>query len=171
MNFLRKKIFLFISFFAISFSGFSLSLSFQIVQHNESLNSVCKSAYIIEDELMNYFFDNGFIVSNAEASLSSSSSDDRILWNKAFMEAKEGSFDDFVQVHLYFNENANNEEKVSLGLIDSVSWKLVRTKDGKCLEDEKANVKKPMGSDSEENVRNFAGDFASHIKKVLENRV
>ena len=43
-------------------NGFCSSLSFQVLQHNDSLNDVCESALVIEDEILSYFFDKGFIV-------------------------------------------------------------------------------------------------------------
>lgn len=169
--FMGKKIFLFFAFACFSFCAFSRSLSFQIVQHNESLDTVCRSAYIIEDEIMNYFFENGFIVSNAEAGLSSSEEQDRKLWNDAYYDALEGSFDEFVQIHLYFNDSADNSEESALGMIDSVSWSITSVKTGKRIEEKKISVKKPMDKDNEANVRDFANGFASHIKQVLRNRV
>ena len=172
MEFRGKKVFLF--FFSALFAAglYARSLSFQIVQHNDSMNGVCSSAYVIEDELLNYFFENGYIVSNSQASISSSADDDKKLWCDGYYEASDGSFDDFVQIHLYFGENPNiNEKKVSLGMIDSVSWNITSIKTGKCLEKNTKSVTKPMGSDTEENVRNFASDFAAHIKKVITNRV
>ena len=51
-------------------NGFCSSLSFQVLQHNDSLNDVCESALVIEDEILSYFFDKGFIVTNVPASVS-----------------------------------------------------------------------------------------------------
>ena len=172
MGFKGKKLLLLTCAFFASASVFARSLAFQIVQHNDSMASVCNSAYVIEDELLNYFFENGYIVSNSQASISSCSDDDKKLWCDGYYEASDGSFDDFVQIHLYFGQNPNiNETKVSLGMIDSVSWTITSIKTGKCLETNTKSVTKPMGSDTEENVRNFASDFAAHIKKVITNRV
>lgn len=167
-----KRFILGLSMILASSCLFAKSLAFQIVQHNESMSGVCNSAYVIEDELLNYFFDSGYIVSNAEASISSSAEDDKKLWTNGFYEASDGSFDDFVQIHLYFGSGADkNAQKVFLGMIDSVSWNITSIKTGKCLESDKKSVQKPMGADTEENVRNFASDFAAHIKKVINTRV
>ncbi len=166
-----KKILLcFLLLIAASY-GFSSSLSFQIVQHNDSLNSVCQSAYVIEDEILNYFFDNGFIVSNAQAGISDSSEQDKKLWCDGYYEASDGCFDDFVQIHIYFGKAADKDEKIALGLIDRISWNITSIRTGKTLEASDKTVKKPMGNDSEANVREFAVDFASHIKQVIKNRV
>ena len=166
-----KRILLFFTLLMTAGYGFTSSLSFQIVQHNDSLSTVCQSAYVIEDELMNYFFDNGFIVSNAQAALSSSTEQDKKLWCDGYYEASDGCFDDFVQIHIYFGKAADKEEKVALGLIDKISWSITSIRTGKTLEASDKAVKKPMGADSESNVREFASDFASHIKQVIKNRV
>lgn len=164
-----KRIFLPLFFIFAAANGFSASLAFQIVQHNDSLKKICLSAYVIEDEIMNYFFENGFVVSNSSAEVSFSAEDDQRLWSDGYYGAASGAFDDFVQIHLYFAKNANDEGKVALSLIDTISWKIISVKSGKCLEESKKSIGKPMNKDSEENVRNFANDFASHIKTVLRN--
>ncbi len=164
-----KRIFLPLFFIFVTVNAFSRSLAFQIVQHNDSIKKVCRSAYVIEDQMMNYFFENGFVVSNSSAEVSFSAEDDRRLWAAGYSGAAYGAFDDFVQIHLYFGKNANDEGKVALGLIDTISWKIISMKSGKFLEESKKSIGKPINKDTEENVRNFANDFASHIKTVLRN--
>ena len=58
-------------------SGFCASVSFQIVQHNDSMSSVCNSVLVIEDEILNSFFNSGYIVSNSPAARSSSAAQDK----------------------------------------------------------------------------------------------
>lgn len=166
-----KKLFLVISaLFDTANCCFASGLTFQIIQHNDSLNEVCESAMVIEDEMLNYFFNSGYIVTNAPASVSSSIEMDDKLWKVAVNEAAGGSADVFVQVHLYFNENAGESSKVSLGLIDKISWKAQAIKSGRILEESSMKVKKPIGIDTEQNVRLFAGQFASHLKEVLKKK-
>ena len=40
---------------------FANQISFQIVQHDESLDSVSEDSMVIEDSVLNNFFDYGFI--------------------------------------------------------------------------------------------------------------
>lgn len=156
---------------ALGTAVFAGSVSFQIVQHNDSMDSVCASALIIEDEIMNSFFNSGFIVSNSPASVSSSSAQDKKLWNLGYDEAVSGRFDDFIQVHLYFNEStARDTQKVSLGMIDKIGWKIVSLKNGTMLEEKSTYVEKPLGADTEANVRLFAKDFAGYIQNVLRKK-
>ncbi len=151
-------------------AAFCGSLSFQIVQHNDSLSDVCKSALIIEDEILNYFFDAGYIVTNVPAAMSSSAVQDEKLWQSGCNEAAGGSFDQFVQIHLYFNSSESKPERVALGSIDRVSWKVGSVMNGNIVVEGSRDVEKPMGADSERNVRGFAADFALYIQQILGSK-
>lgn len=153
---------------ALGAAVFAGSVSFQIVQHNDSMDSVCDSALIIEDEIMNSFFNSGFIVSNSPASVSSSSAQDKKLWSIGYEDAAGGRFDDFIQVHLYFNgSTARDTQSIRLGMIDKISWKIVSLKNGSTLEEKSRYIEKPLGADTEADVRLFAKDFAGYIQSVL----
>ena len=51
---------------------FANQISFQIVQHDESLDSVSEDSMVIEDSVLNNFFEFGYIVTNSDAAISSS---------------------------------------------------------------------------------------------------
>lgn len=166
-----KKTFCALLWLMCAVSGFCASVSFQIVQHNDSMSSVCNSVLVIEDEILNSFFNSGYIVSNSPASMSSSAAQDKKLWNLGYSEAVEGSFEDFIQIHLYFNEStAKNTQTVALGMIDKIGWKIVSLKNGKTVEEKTKSIKKTMGADTEDNVRLFAKDFAVYIQGVLRKK-
>lgn len=166
----KKILIAFLALF-LGYAGFCNSVSFQVVQHNNSLSDVCNSSLIIEDEIMNNFYNAGFIVSNWPASISNSNEENKKLWNMGYTEAVEGSFDYFIQINLFFNESeSTNVEKVELGLIDKVSWKIVSSSNGNIIEEKNKNIEKPMGADSEDNVRLFAKDFSIYLQKVLKIR-
>lgn len=169
---MKKIVPIFFIMFVLSGKVFSSSLSFQIVQHNDSLTQVCQTSYIIEDELMNYFFDKGCIVSNEQPVISNSKKDDSILWQKGINLAFEGSCDNYIQIHLYFNDvDTNSSELVRLGYINKISWKISSIASGKVIDEYSSNISKPLGSDSEDNVRLFAKEIADKLYKVLKSRV
>lgn len=151
-------------------SGFCSSLSFQVIQHNDSLNSVCESALVIEDEILSYFFDKGFIVTNVPASVSKSDEQDKKFYQNGYNEAAGGSFDDFVQIKLYFTGDEKQNTKVALGNMKKISWKVVSVVSGKILEEGSHDVQTEVSADNEKNVRNFANEFAVHLNKVLVKR-
>lgn len=151
-------------------ASFAKSLSFQILQKNDSLNNVCESALAVEDEILNYFFENGYIVSNIPAVVSKNDAQDLKLYNDAYNEAVSGTVDEFCFIKLYFigDEKANGE--VSLGNMKKISWKLVSVKTGNILEESSSEIKAGISQNEAANVRNFASEFALHIQKVIKQK-
>lgn len=153
-----------------AWSGFCSSLSFHVIQHNDSLNNVCESALVIEDEIMNYFFNAGYIVTNVPACISKSEEQDLKFYQNGYNEAANGAFDEFIQIKLYFTGSEEENIKVALGNMKKISWKVVQTTTGKVLEEGNQDVTVDVAVDSEANVREFASDFANHLNKVLGKR-
>ena len=85
-------------------SCFAAQVSFQVVQHNNSVDSVTEEARVVEDALIDSFFDAGYIVTNSEASLARTITDETKLWSIGMQEAVSGFSDYFVQVILEFTE-------------------------------------------------------------------
>lgn len=153
----------------IGAAGFCASVSFQIVQHDESLNEVCVSTLIMEDEILNSFYSFGHIVSNVPAVMSSSKNQDSAFWSQGYKEASDGFFDNFIQVHLYLNSAASsNQGKASLGIIKRVAWKVASVATGKTLDEGSKSVSVQTQRDTEENVRGFADELASYLQKTIK---
>lgn len=162
-----KKIFFSIFLiFTLGACAFASSLNFQIVQHNSSLSKVSESALIIEDEMLNYFFAKGYIVSNSEAAISSSENDDEKLWTAALLDSTSGSSNIFFQIHLYFFSGSEDSQNVSLGCMEKVICKGINIKTGKSYNNS-VSVNKPVGKDGEEYVRKFAFELANQIDKGI----
>ena len=83
---------------------FANQISFQIVQHDESLDSVSEDSMTIEDSLLNDFFEYGFIVTNSDAAVSVSSAQDEKLFKIGQGDAFNGYSDYFVQIKLFYEK-------------------------------------------------------------------
>ena len=81
---------------------FANQISFQIVQHDDSLDSVSEDSMTIEDSVLNNFFEYGFIVTNSDAAISESAAQDERLYKIGQGEAFNGFSDYFVQIKLYY---------------------------------------------------------------------
>lgn len=158
-----KKCFfaIFLAIFA-TLQTFSLGVSFQVVQHSEILTNVSDWTYIVEDEILNSFFNSGYIVSNWPAATATSDSEAKKLMKLGMNEAKDGGVDDFVQINLRF-KNKTSE----VNTIDSVDWKIVSLKNGKTIEEKRKSLDKKESA-KEDDIRFFAKNFADYIKKVLK---
>ena len=104
----KRSILIAITLFAASFC-FAKQITLQIVQHDELSDKVFESSMVVEDELLNGFFDNGFIVTNSPASVSASSLQDVNLFNTGIGDAYEGSSEYFLQIKLYYNAAQSSE--------------------------------------------------------------
>ncbi len=155
--------------FAAITSGFCGSLSFQILQKDESLSDVCESALVIEDEILNYFFEHGYIVSNVPAAVSKNDEEDRKFYTDAYNEAVDGTVDQLCIIKLYFNGGERENLKPSVGTMQKISWKIVSVRTGKVLEESSSAVKEEITQTENANVRDFAIDFAMHLQKVIRN--
>jgi hypothetical protein len=81
---------------------FANQISFQIVQHDDSLDSVSEDSMVIEDSVLNNFFEYGFIVTNSDAAISESQAQDEKLYKIGQGDAFNGFSDYFVQIKLYY---------------------------------------------------------------------
>ena len=124
----NRKTFILIAFvFMLTSVCFSKQISFQIVQHDGTNQSVTEESLVFEDELFEEFFDWGYIVTNSEASISESEDTDKELWAIGLSEALEGSSDYFIQVKLFYEMSAST--KVSK--LIRIEWSLTSVKTGK----------------------------------------
>ncbi len=104
-------------------------LSFQIVQHDGSPD-VSEDSLTIEDEVLTNFFDFGYIVTNSNAEVSTSSSQDEKLYKRGMGEAIDGFSDYFIQIKLFYDSVNQTGENPELKKID---WALASAKTGEEL--------------------------------------
>jgi hypothetical protein len=88
---------------------FANQISFQIVQHDESLDSVSEDSMIIEDSVLNNFFEFGYIVTNSDAAISESVAQDEKLYKIGSGDAFNGFSDYFIQIKLYYERTAQTQ--------------------------------------------------------------
>lgn len=146
---------------------FAGQISVQVVQHNLALDYVSEQSLIVEDELLNGFFDKGYIVTNSLAQVSGSSEEDSELMYAGFGEAYEGSSDYFVQVKLYYDASSNKgSNDATQCRLDHIDWVMMKVSSGETLKSSsvKGSDKKP-GTD--DNVRIISYSLISDIQKAL----
>lgn len=101
---------------------FANQISFQIVQHDDRTDKVSEDSYVVEDELLNGFFETGYIITNSPTVVSDSEENDQILYNKALGDAYEGSSDYFIQIVLYYTN-----------VLKKAEWTISSAKNGKAI--------------------------------------
>jgi hypothetical protein len=150
-------------------SCWSAQLSFQVVQHNGAQENVCEQTLVIEDEMLDYFFNQGNIVTNERAAAVKDGSDEAV-WKTAFADAAAGGSQYFVQLCLYYDTSSStNPEAVALSNLDYVTWTITEIQSGKNIADMKNTVDKTaLGKDDTDSVRNYAAEIAEQIQKALK---
>ncbi len=162
-----RKVFFSMAVLLMSGICFAGQISVQIVQHNLALDYVSEQSLIVEDELLNGFFDRGFIVTNSVAQVSESKEEDSELLYTGFGEAYEGSSDYFVQVKLYYDSSKNKGITDATPCpLDHIEWLMLKCSSGETLiqSSVKGSKEKP-GSD--DNVRAVSYSLISDIQKAL----
>lgn len=106
------------------FSGtcFAKQISFQIIQYDDRTEFVTEQSFVVEDELLNGFFETGYIVTNSPTVSSKKTESEVNIYNQAFGDAYEGSSDFFIEVKLFYEKNLNQ-----------IDWNIASVKSGKKL--------------------------------------
>lgn len=144
---------------------FANQISFQIVQHDESLDQVSEDSMIIEDSVLNNFFDYGFIVTNSDAAISDSKSQDEKLYKIGQGDAFNGYSDYFVQIRLYY-ERTEDTLTTSSDLYE-IGFSITSIKTGKKIADKSMkNIK--IDKTKKNNLVQISSDLVSEISKALK---
>lgn len=145
-------------------------ISVQIVQHNDAADAICDSSMMVEDELLEAFFNQGFIVSSSPSVESVSEKQDSVLLKKALTEADDGGLSYFVQVKIYYRTvKTENPDETVQSDIDYVNWTLYNGGSGKVIAEQKKSIgKNPLRGNDEDSVRAFAASIAADIQNSLK---
>lgn len=166
---MKKIIFLFlISIF--NFSAFSESLSFQIFQHSKGVDKVSEEALQVEDELLNYFFEKGKIVSNEQTVVSVSEKADSNVVSKSINNCAEGSVELFCQIHLFFDIDEKSENKDLFRNLKKIVWKISSVNNPKITKENIIIVNKPGNADSEDFAKSLAYEIACQMQNYLKSK-
>lgn len=123
-----KKLIVLVVMLTCSSLCFAKQISFQVVQHDESASKITEQSLVIEDEILNKFFDYGFIVTNSNAAISTSESMDNVLFKNGIGEAFNGYSDYFVQISLYYTRT--DETTTENSDLKSVNVSIANAKTG-----------------------------------------
>lgn len=108
---------------------FGKQISIQVVQHCGKSETVFEQSYLIEDGLLEGFFEQGHIVTNSPAAVSFSDSDDESVWTHSLGDAYEGAAEYFAQIDVFFNpEEVSASGKLILNKVD---WSVSSVRSGK----------------------------------------
>lgn len=143
---------------------FAKQICFQVVQHDNSATDVTEQSLTIEDEVLNKFFEYGFIVTNAAAQVSASEAADEKLFKNGIGEAFNGFSDYFVQINLYFTKEDNSTS--SKADLKKINFSIANAKTGtKFADNTMENIKLEHKKDD---LKKISSNLVNEINKVLK---
>ncbi|MCR5612091.1 hypothetical protein [Treponema sp.] len=146
------------------------SFSLQIIQKNGSENVVYNASVMLEQTIMDYFYEHAYIVSNSPVIIQKKGQNIDSELQKSFDEAQEGSLDYIIEAFVYFNlSDSNNPEEALLSNIDKIEWKVVSLYDRSTIASGNAVPGKKYRND-DDGLFYFANELAEHIKKAIESK-
>lgn len=168
MKKLVKLLSIFIIFFCSANNMFGLNVSILVVQNNGT-DKISEASKVFENQVLNYMFDNGHIVSNEPISLFENYETDSI---KGFDAAVDGFVDFYVEIIIDYNmDDSSNPEAVILSNIRSVKYIIKKVNDGTVFYESKKLIPNLNGI-SNQNVgfNNFATKIAENINSKLSGK-
>lgn len=145
---------------------FAKQVSFQIVQHDSATDDVTEASLTIEDEILNTFFEYGYIVTNSAAAVSSSTSQDEKLFKTGKNDAFNGFSDFFVQINLYYGrteETITEQSDLQKVIFSITSVKTGETFDKQTMNNIKLNHTK-------DDLPRISADLVHAINKSLKSK-
>ena len=143
---------------------FANQISFQIVQHDESLDCVSEDSLVIEDSVLNNFFEYGYIVTNSDAAISESAAQDEKLYKIGQGEAFTGFSDYFVQIKLYYERN--DQTLTNSSDLYKIDFSITSVKTGKKIADRSiGNIK--IDHTKKNNLTKVSSELVNEISKAL----
>ena len=144
---------------------FANQISFQIVQHDDSLDSVSEDSMVIEDSVLNNFFEYGFIVTNSDAAISESLAQDERLYKIGQGDAFNGYSDYFVQIKLYYERTA--ETLSASADLYQINFSITSVKSGAKIVDKTLKDLK-FDRTKKNNLVKISSELVSEISKALK---
>lgn len=164
MGKLKRLSILIVLLFSCAFC-FANQISFQIVQHDASLDNLSEDSMVIEDSVLNTFFEFGFIVTNSDAAISESSAQDEKLFKIGQGDAFNGFSDYFVQIKLFY-ERTDQTQTASSDLC-KIDFVVASPKTGEKLAEKSIkNIK--YDRTKKNNLSDISIDLVDQINKVLK---
>lgn len=145
---------------------FAKQISFQIVQHDDSAKAVTEQSLTIEDEILNSFFDFGYIVTNSDAKVSASEVQDEKFYKNGVGEAFNGFSDYFIQISLFYERTS--ETITAASDLKKVSYVVTAVQTGekissKAMENIKLEHKK-------DDLKKVSASLVTEINKTLKSK-
>lgn len=163
-----KKIFVtFALCFAFILNVYAQSVTLIMIQ-NDKVDKIKDLTILMESEIMNTFFDNGFIITNEPAV---SASEENLA--ASLCTAKTGGISFIVPITINYKEDIKSGEEKFLKSIESVSWEIISNGselNTACKGSSAVVVNKPQTlKETQKALKVFSANLATEIGNKIRN--
>ena len=159
------------AFFCVS-GAFAKSLSIQIIQNNPGQEKIWATSYLFEQNITDYFFDAGDIVSSSPIWISASEDKNKSALRASLDENRQGGMEVLVRVELFYDvKNSSNPDGLLLNNIKNVEWKAYALDTGREIFKGKAEPERVDSKNNNElGLSQFAGYIAYKINTQMKSQ-
>ncbi len=147
--------------------AFSPSIVVQMVQHDTDRSELRESTFILENGILDAFFDAGYIVSSLPTTINQ---DVVEMMTETTAIAREGYMSYVVYISVFYHSyGLEKDETISVEDIEIVNWKVVSTTDMSVLGEGETDIAYRIpGENDLIAMRNFSNDLATQIKNEFD---
>jgi hypothetical protein len=153
-----------------SVSAFSVVVMVEQLSGNQK--KIKESTVVFEQAILDYFYDNGCIVSDTPLYVVSGTEQKPAVERTSYLEARNGYFDYFIIIRLALEqEKTDNPDDSLLENIRSVEWNIISIQTDSVIAsgNENSGTLLKDGNDNE-GLRRYAGFVAERINKGFLNQ-
>ncbi len=147
--------------------AFSPSIVVQMAQHDSKSEVLRESTFILENGVLDTFFEAGYIVSSLPTSINKEIKD---ILKETTQTAREGYMSYVVYINVYYRSyDIKIDETIAIDDIESINWQVVNAKDMSVLGEGKTQApSKVPGENDLLAMRRFSNDLGADIKREFE---
>lgn len=168
-----RKIFFAFLLLCASFALSAKSFSLQVIQRNTAGENVFDTSYVVEQTVLDYFFEHGMIVSSNSVIVSKrEDTAEKNALRRSLIEAKVGCMDLFVKLYLNFSlEDSLNPSAVLLSNINYAEFEILSTETTETVATGKHSPKVVQNKNNNRGgVESFATEIAAEIHTSLSKK-
>ncbi|MCR5725208.1 MAG: hypothetical protein K6G80_09010 [Treponema sp.] len=160
-------VFLLVSALTLS-TAMANSLSIQVIQDYGIQKEPCSISYLVEQSVIDFFFESGAIVSNCPVRVFGS--DDTVALKQALHDTLEGGMDFLVTltVHFALDRELSDSDPMLLQYIKKVDWTIYSSVSGRALVSGTGKPNLTNGNNNEQGIVGFSSLLASQISAGLK---
>lgn len=151
-------------------SAMANSLSIQVIQNYGAQSEPCAISYLVEQSVIDFFFEAGAIVSNSPVRVVENAEADKAALKKALQDTLEGGMDYLVSITVNYalDKELADSDPMLLQYIKNVDWTVYSSASGRALVSGSGKPSVTNGNNNAQGIVGFSNLLASQISAGLK---